>query len=163
MNTNPREKLRTFIFVPLRNLPLRWCLTCAERQANGAARNKLQGGGEPERTGKRSAQNGGIMGSMKKWMLGAALAVGALAMTAAPAQAARIGFYVGARTVAIPACPDPDTRGWAATGMTATGFPATGTSSGFASAAPSFAAAWCLAVGPAVYRRLLPRRFPPLA
>jgi len=47
------------------------------------------------------------MGSMKKWMLGAALAVEALAMTAAPAQAARIGFYVGARTVAIPACPGP--------------------------------------------------------
>ena len=47
------------------------------------------------------------MGSMKRWMFGAALAVGALAMTAAPAQAARIGFYVGARAVAIPACPGP--------------------------------------------------------
>ncbi len=48
------------------------------------------------------------MGSMKKLVLGAALAVGALAMTAAPAQAARIGFYVGgARAVAIPACPGP--------------------------------------------------------
>lgn len=51
------------------------------------------------------------MGSMKKCLknglIGAAVAVGALAMTTAPAQAARIGFYVGARTVAIPACPGP--------------------------------------------------------
>jgi hypothetical protein len=35
------------------------------------------------------------MGSIKKWMLGAALAVGTLAFTAAPAQAARVGVYVG--------------------------------------------------------------------
>jgi hypothetical protein len=47
------------------------------------------------------------MGSIKKWMLGAALATGALAMTAAPAQAARIGIYVGAGPVAVPACPGP--------------------------------------------------------
>ena len=47
------------------------------------------------------------MSSIKKFFLGAALAVGALTMSAAPAQAARIGFYVGARAVAIPACPGP--------------------------------------------------------
>jgi hypothetical protein len=47
------------------------------------------------------------MGSMKKWILGTALAVGALAMSAAPASAVRIGVYVGARAVAIPACPGP--------------------------------------------------------
>jgi len=47
------------------------------------------------------------MGGMKKWILGAALAAGALAMSAAPAQAARIGFYVGGPAVAIPACPGP--------------------------------------------------------
>jgi len=47
------------------------------------------------------------MGSMKKVFLGAVLAVGALAMTAAPAQAARIGIYIGARAAAIPACPGP--------------------------------------------------------
>jgi hypothetical protein len=47
------------------------------------------------------------MSSMKKFFLGAALVVGALAMSAAPAQAARIGFYVGARAAAIPACPGP--------------------------------------------------------
>jgi hypothetical protein len=45
------------------------------------------------------------MGNLKKWMLGAALATGALAMTAAPAQAARIGVYVGSG--AISACPGP--------------------------------------------------------
>ena len=47
------------------------------------------------------------MNTMKKFFLGAALAVSALAMTAAPAQAARFGVYVGARAVAIPACPGP--------------------------------------------------------
>ncbi len=45
------------------------------------------------------------MGIIKKWILGGALATGALAMTAVPAQAARIGVYVGAG--AIPACPGP--------------------------------------------------------
>jgi hypothetical protein len=43
------------------------------------------------------------MGSMKKWMLGAALAVGIVGMGAAPAQAARVGVYIGARA----ACPGP--------------------------------------------------------
>jgi hypothetical protein len=51
------------------------------------------------------------MGSMKKCLkkclLGAALAAGALGLSAAPAQAARIGFYVGARAVAVPPCPGP--------------------------------------------------------
>lgn len=47
------------------------------------------------------------MNTMKKFLLGAALAIGALAMSAAPAQAARIGFYVGTRAVAVPACPGP--------------------------------------------------------
>jgi hypothetical protein len=39
------------------------------------------------------------MGSIKKWMLGVALAAGILGMSAAPAQAARVrvGIYVGAR------------------------------------------------------------------
>ena len=45
------------------------------------------------------------MGSIKKFVLAAALAVGALGFTAAPAQAARIGVFVGAG--AIPACPGP--------------------------------------------------------
>jgi hypothetical protein len=47
------------------------------------------------------------MNSMKKFLMGAALAVGALGLSAAPASAARIGIYVGARAVAIPACPGP--------------------------------------------------------
>jgi hypothetical protein len=37
------------------------------------------------------------MGSVKKWMLGMALAAGILGMSAAPAQAARVGIYIGAR------------------------------------------------------------------
>ena len=43
---------------------------------------------------------------LKKWMLGAALAVGALAFTAAPAQAAvRFGVVVGGPVVYAPPCP----------------------------------------------------------
>ena len=36
------------------------------------------------------------MGSMKKWMLAAVLAAGLVGMSATPAEAARVGFYVGA-------------------------------------------------------------------
>ena len=46
------------------------------------------------------------MGSMKKWMLGAALVVGTLGMAAAPAQAARVGIFVGAPAY-VPPCPGP--------------------------------------------------------
>lgn len=49
------------------------------------------------------------MGSMKKWMLGTALALGALAMTAAPAQAAHIGVFIGAGAPVayVPPSPGP--------------------------------------------------------
>jgi hypothetical protein len=50
------------------------------------------------------------MGSMKKWMLAAALAVGTVGLGATQAQAARIGVgvYVGAPSVYVPPCPGPD-------------------------------------------------------
>jgi hypothetical protein len=59
--------------------------------------------------GKPTASNGGVMGSMKKWMLGAALATGVVGMSAVPAQAAHIGFYVGvgAPVAYVPPCPGP--------------------------------------------------------
>lgn len=47
------------------------------------------------------------MGSMKKWMLGAALAAGIVGMGAAPAQAARVGIYIGAPAAYVPPCPGP--------------------------------------------------------
>jgi hypothetical protein len=47
------------------------------------------------------------MGSTKKWMLGAALAVGVVGMGAAPAQAARVGIYIGAPAAYVPPCPGP--------------------------------------------------------
>jgi hypothetical protein len=47
------------------------------------------------------------MGSMKKWMLGAALAAGVVGMGAAPAQAARVGIYIGAPAAYVPPCPGP--------------------------------------------------------
>jgi hypothetical protein len=40
------------------------------------------------------------MGSMKKWMLGATLAAGTMFLVPKPAQAARIGVYVGLGTAA---------------------------------------------------------------
>jgi hypothetical protein len=49
------------------------------------------------------------MGSMKKWMLGAALGFGALALSVAPAQAARVHVFVGVGgpQAYIPPCPGP--------------------------------------------------------
>lgn len=49
------------------------------------------------------------MASMKKMVLGAALAVGAMAFTAVPAEAAHIGVYfgVGAPAAYMPPCPGP--------------------------------------------------------
>jgi len=50
------------------------------------------------------------MGSMKKWMLGAAIAVAAVAFTVPPAaQAARVGVFVGVGSPAayVPPCPGP--------------------------------------------------------
>jgi hypothetical protein len=43
----------------------------------------------------------------KKFMLGAAMLAGTLGMTAVPAQAARIGIYVGAPVAYVPPCPGP--------------------------------------------------------
>ena len=46
------------------------------------------------------------MGSMKKWMLAIALAVGTLGLGASQANAARVGIYVGGQAY-VPACPGP--------------------------------------------------------
>ncbi len=43
----------------------------------------------------------------KKFLLGAAMMAATLGMTAAPAQAARIGVYIGARAAYAPPCPGP--------------------------------------------------------
>ena len=45
------------------------------------------------------------MGSIRNWMLGAALAAGAMGMAAAPAQAAEFGVYVGGPAAYVPPCP----------------------------------------------------------
>lgn len=47
------------------------------------------------------------MNSMTKWMLAAALAIGGLGLTATPAKAAQIGFYVGSGNGYIPPSPGP--------------------------------------------------------
>ena len=49
------------------------------------------------------------MTGMKRWMLGAAMVAGAALVGAPPANAARVGIYVGAGTPAayVPPCPGP--------------------------------------------------------
>ncbi len=68
------------------------------------------------------------MGSMKKWMLGAALALGTLGLGATQqAHAARIGVgvYVGGPVAYVPPCPGPGyvwTAGYYANGVWVPGF-----------------------------------------
>jgi len=45
--------------------------------------------------------------TMKKWMLGAALALGALGIAAPQAKAERFGVYVGCPVANVPPCPGP--------------------------------------------------------
>jgi hypothetical protein len=47
------------------------------------------------------------MKSVTKWMLAAALAIGGLGLTASPAKAAQIGFYVGTGPGYLPPSPGP--------------------------------------------------------
>jgi hypothetical protein len=47
------------------------------------------------------------MKNITKWMLAAALAIGGLGLTATPAKAAQIGFYVGSGDGYIPPSPGP--------------------------------------------------------
>lgn len=47
------------------------------------------------------------MTSLKKIVLGAAVAVGALIVAAVPANAAQFGVYVGAPVAYVPPCPGP--------------------------------------------------------
>jgi len=60
------------------------------------------------------------MGSMKNWMLGAAVAVGAAALSATTAQAAEFGFHVRGPVAYAPPCPGPGYV-WVA-GYTANGY-----------------------------------------
>jgi len=53
------------------------------------------------------------MKNVAKWMLGAAVAAGALGMAAAPAQAAEFGVYVRGPVAYVPPCPGPG-YAWAA-------------------------------------------------
>lgn len=47
------------------------------------------------------------MVSMKSWMLGAAMAAGALGLAATPAQAAEFGIYFRGPVAYVPPCPGP--------------------------------------------------------
>jgi hypothetical protein len=56
---------------------------------------------------ERTDRTGGIMTNLKKLALGAAMVAGTLGMSAAPAQAARVGVFVGGRVAYVPPCPGP--------------------------------------------------------
>jgi len=47
------------------------------------------------------------MSTMRNWMLGAAVAAGAVGLGAIPAQAAQFGIYVGGPAAYVPPCPGP--------------------------------------------------------
>jgi hypothetical protein len=47
------------------------------------------------------------MGSMKNWMLGAAVVASGLGLGAAPAQAAEFGIYARGPVAYVPPCPGP--------------------------------------------------------
>ena len=47
------------------------------------------------------------MKNLKRFVLGAAIVAGTLGLGAAPAQAARIGIFVGAPVAYVPPCPGP--------------------------------------------------------
>jgi hypothetical protein len=49
--------------------------------------------------------NGGFMGSMKNWMLGAAVLAGAAGMGATTAQATEFGIYARGPVAYVPPCP----------------------------------------------------------
>lgn len=47
------------------------------------------------------------MKNMTKWMLAAAMTIGGLGLTAAPAKAAQVGVYIGSGAEYVPPCPGP--------------------------------------------------------
>lgn len=47
------------------------------------------------------------MNSLTKWMLAAAMAIGGLGLSATPAKAAQVGFYIGTNPAYAPAYPGP--------------------------------------------------------
>lgn len=47
------------------------------------------------------------MGSIRNWMLGAAVVAGGLGLGATTAQAAEVGVYIGGPVAYVPPCPGP--------------------------------------------------------
>ena len=65
------------------------------------------------------------MGSMRNWMLGAAVAAGAAGLGATTAQAAEFGVYVRGPVAYVPPCPGPGyvwTAGYMTNGYWVPGF-----------------------------------------
>ena len=74
------------------------------------------------------------MGSIRNWMLGAAVVAGGLGLGATTAQAAQIGIYVRGPVAYVPPCPGPGYT-WSAGYMSvAIGFRGVGTSLAFETA-----------------------------
>jgi hypothetical protein len=103
------KKLRHFIFVLCpQHFPTTSVESVHNRHAEGAVRGKLQT--ERSRAGLAhfaAGQKVGVMGSMRNWMLGAAMVAGVAAVGATTAQAAEFGVYVRGPVAYVPPCPGP--------------------------------------------------------
>ena len=103
------EKLRLFIFVLARNIFLQPMLN---QYITGAPKGQQETSSKRKEAGpdSRFSQPGrrrGVMGSMRKWMLGAAMVAGVAAVGATTAQAAEFGVYVRGPVAYVPPCPGP--------------------------------------------------------
>lgn len=70
-------------------------------------------------------RNEGVMGSIRNWMLGAAVVAGAAGVGATTAQAAEFGFHMRGPVAYVPPCPGPGyvwTAGYMANGYWVPGY-----------------------------------------
>jgi hypothetical protein len=102
------KKLRKFIFLLRRNLCLesllnRYITGAPQRQKDTSLKRKEAG---PE-LWFDAGRDGGVMSSMKSWMLAAAVVVAGLGAGSTMAQAAQFGIYVRGPVAYVPPCPGP--------------------------------------------------------
>jgi hypothetical protein len=102
------QKLRKFIFRCARNLSphslLKQDITGTPRRQKETSLKRNEAGPELR---FNTGRDGGVMGSMRNWMLGAAMVAAGLGAGATMAQAAEFGFYVRGPVATVPPCPGP--------------------------------------------------------
>ena len=100
--------MREFIFLVIRNLSfdslLNQYITGTPRRQKEPSLKRREAGPELH---TNAGRDGGVMGSMKSWMLGAAVVVAGLGASATMAQAAEFGVYVRGPVAYVAPCPGP--------------------------------------------------------